>query len=317
MRTGKELVISLKHGSQKWDRIPFLSAVNMIENHTDIEHKSSDKFIKYAKEDQWIVGFWSELLGGAKAPEYSEWIAPATALTSARSAYNAKLDKVAIKHFNEGVALYNKVHRKWFLYRNAHIKGAERAITTMEVTNIVLGAAISGGAAVAGKSLLRGAIYSGALTAVDKTSSALGKYLYKAENHIDISQIVLESAASFVGSLIGGKLADLFIAKLSARIALGPFGKTLTYQQLQQWAKNTVLLPSASELQKFIIGGSFGIGSEILKSASLRTASAFKSKKVTMDLFVNDVVAQIPLSNQQIDKMRNEIIKKYGVTSRR
>lgn len=130
-----QLYVSFKMGS-KIHHTPFSAAVRLITNWTKAEQAACDELVKSTKES--VAGFWSEVLGGAEAPVYVEWLAPISRLRSALSAYNARHNDLAIRHLRESVALYNLVHRKWYAYKNAVQEGGHSAVKGIDIAIDIL-----------------------------------------------------------------------------------------------------------------------------------------------------------------------------------
>lgn len=289
--------VTLKFGSQKWNKILFDDAANMIETYVRAEHAACNKLVKEINKDYWITSFWSEVLGGAKPPAYADWIRPVSTLQSARSANRGSNYSAARMQLLKAVEHYNAVHRKWIGYRDRLDKGGNAAITTMEITIVVLSTAASAGygAQVAGQStrllggawtipargaLLKGASMAGGLAGGTTAAKQVGLVAQGVEKKIDVAQIALDTIVAFGTSLVGGKLSEKFLQLMTPRVAAAiTFDKTI----VEAAKRAGVLLPASYSLPQQLLSEFLGgAGTNMVAEAVKTAATKAKGKNMTM-----------------------------------
>jgi hypothetical protein len=250
-------------------------------------------------EDQWIAAYWSEVLGRAAPPTDVDWSAARLALGRARNAYDAGRDQDSTQALGQSVHAFNVVHQKFWAYRKALSTGGERAITTMQITNMVLGAAFSAGVGVMGASVLDGAAATAGLTLAQQTAFNAMMVHIGAQQRFDVADIVLQTGASFVSSLLSGKLCEKFATVIARRY----FGSAaargavvelyysrglpqMTFSQIAEWAKRAgVALPLAHQMtspQQFLAGLFASFGADRLLDMLARVAKENKGKLMTV-----------------------------------
>lgn len=288
------ILISLRFGSQKWEHIPFLSAVDTVERFLKAEQDAYVGVVTQLNEDHWLTSYYAGLLGGAQGPAEEDWSAPRLALGRARNFYVAGRDTLAMHALRDGVGGFNAVHKTFYDYRDALAVGAERAITTLEITMMVAGAAFSAGVGVAGASFWGGVMASTGLTLGEQlASNASKKYLVGLETEFDVGEIVLQTAASFVSNLISGALTEKFAALLAERYiaqVLGvynrflPAAERMTFQQIVKWAaENGVALPvKATAAKEFVLGFVASFGADRLLDQVTELAKKNKGRMISM-----------------------------------
>lgn len=285
---GKNIKISLSiPGIGDWKDIGFSETVTMIRNHTEVERKSCENFVNNVNQDQWIVSFWSELLGGVKPPKYEMWIKPIYALGSATEAMRAGKVEAAKTHLENAVEAYNAVHKAWLDYREGVSKGAGRAVTAMKVTITVLGAAATGGVGSwmpstlsAGTKLLAEAGVSAGVELVKETATAGGEYAYGLEQKVDVSRMVKNVGTAFVSSLLGGALSKGFLSLLTPKI-------------VKVSSVGTVLPAEYTLRQQLVTNFLGGVGSKLLEQAINRAVDKFQGKQITMMELLEEIANQL------------------------
>ncbi len=314
MRTKGEVLITATYGpngKMKWDKRPFLYCVSRIENWTDIENREYE-LNKRELNKQWIVNYWAEKLNTKSPPTNVEWARPKISLYFARTAYDRGNDKAAIFYLDQGVQRYNHMNRKYIAYMEGLRGGAKRAITIIKITNVVLSAGIGGSAALASKSILHGAKVVAGSTFVEKSALEIGKRLYGDKNKIDAAGIVKDTVGAFVGSLIGGKLSSVMLAQIQIRV-LSQQGVTATMKTLPQVLKDYgqvgILLAGATNSQKFLTGFFMRGGTKVVNGWVLNASKKNKSKKMSTDDFVGEVVREIP--EKKLDELQRRGAKHF------
>jgi hypothetical protein len=307
--------ITIKFGLQHWKDIPMAEAINVVETYVKTEQAACDNLVKKINEEHWIASFWSEVLGGKKPPAYSEWIAPLARLGSARSALLAGNLEMVEFHLHTAVRQYNWVHSEWIRYRQGLEKGGSRAITIMEITNMVLGSAIAGGVggrvvslagrtvtasgrvvSIGARTVVKGAATSAGLTGYTELSKGLGLIAYKVEKSLDIGNIALAMGVSFVASLTGGALSQKFIAAAEKKAWDGYMGQSLKEYMKMKFRWNIVPYnPSApTQAQKFLTHFFSRAGSNLLLNAVLAAAAEAKGKNMPVGDFLLLILEKIP-----------------------
>ena len=165
-----ELVVDLKIGGHAWPNLPFIQAVEMVKNYTEIEEKSCNYLVNKINADHWIVSFWSELLGGRKPPAHSEWAGPISELKIAEDDYRRGLADRATGHLKIAVIRFKDVHRKWLEYRGALDEGGNMAVDIIQFTIRTL-STVAGGYA---GGIVKGAVLSTGIKAFTTASTEVG-----------------------------------------------------------------------------------------------------------------------------------------------
>jgi hypothetical protein len=294
------ILISFRFGSQKWDNIPFLSAVGTVERFLNAEQSEFAVLVSQVNADQWLTSFCAEVLGSAAPPGEAEWSAPRLSLGRARNSYNAGVDQLAMRALGEGIGGFNFVHKRFYDYREALGKGGERAITTIEITSMVVAAVFSAGVSVAGAGLVSGAAYSAALTLTEQLALNASMNVEGLQKKFDVAEIVLQTGASFVSSLISGKLTECFASALARRwivkaYNLGIPGQYLTFKEIVYWAEqNAIALPlKAKSYQEFMIGFVTSFSADRLLDYATKTAKRYRGTMLSMGKFIEQLATHL------------------------
>jgi hypothetical protein len=300
------ILISFRFGTQRWENVPFLRAIDTIEKFLDAEQNALITLETQFNTDQWIAAYWSEVLGRATPPKDLDFSAARLALGRARNTYNAGRDQDSRHALGQSVHAFNLVHQKFWAYRAALSTGGERAITTMQITNMVLGAAFSAGVGVMGASVSGGAAATAGLTLAQQTAFNAMMVHIGAQQRFDIADIVLQTGASFVSSLLSGKLCEKFATAIARRyfataaqraavvkLYTPPGFAQMNFAQIADWAERArVALPFARQMtspQEFLSGLLASFGADRLLDVVTRVAKENKGKL----LMVTDLMEQI------------------------
>ena len=310
------ILISFRFGTQHWENMPFPAAIGTIEKFLNAEQSAFVTLKTQINEDQWIASFWSELLGRAEPPSESDWSAARFALLCARNAYDAGRDQEATHTLEQSVHAFSVVHQKFWAYREAVSKGGERAITTIEITNMVLGAAFSAGVGSMGASLVGGAGWSAGLTLAQNIAVNWRMVDIGAQQSFNLADIALQTGASFVSSLLSGALCEKFACMIAARYFGSTAAKglvvklynvpglpTMTFQQIKLWAEQAgVLLPLGLKMtsaQEFLACFFASFSADrllgVVTAVATEVAKHPKESKMKLEEFLQKIVERVPM----------------------
>jgi hypothetical protein len=295
------ILVSFHFGNQLWQDVPFPAAVGAIEKFLDAEQGAFVTLVTQVNEDQWVASFWSEVLGAAKPPTEDDWSAVRQAIGRARNAYDSGRDRDAAHELGVCVQAFMVVHKKFWEYRAALTKGGERAITTMEITNMVLGAAFSAGVGVMGASVWAGAAASAGLTAAQTTAFNAMMVHIGAQQKFDIADIVLQTGAAFVSSLLSGKLCEKFATVMARRAILKMYNlpgvQQMSFEQIKQWAMRTgVALPlKLTSAREFLSGLFASFGADRLLGVVTDVAKANVGKLMKFEELLEKIADRVPI----------------------
>ncbi len=299
----KDIMVNIKFGAFRWDKLPFEKAVNVIENYRKAEMKACTKTLKKINEDHWITSFWSEVLGGAKPPSHYDWIKPYHSLSSAKGAYNGCKFSEARRHLSRAINDYNHVHKKWVTYRDRLDAGASRSITVIEYSMVVLTTAV-GGWAGAGRSLFAKSAISAGIKLGTVTATEIGKVVQGVEKKIDFYVIVTESMMAFFTSIVSGKLSEKFLNSIQPEF----WRNVLANPKLvEAYKRSNVLLPKQSLIKQyfaeFLTSNTTGVVGDFIKKAILNAAHNVKGRKMNSSQFLTYLADSV---------MKDRIGKHFG-----
>jgi hypothetical protein len=193
---------------------------NTIRNWTYAE-REGHQYLKKIREEQWIVGFCADVIGGVKMPPLEMWDGPLSHLKVAKSLLDGGFVSETAAILVAAEISYRECHKKYYDYKGGTVKGAELAVTGLKVTaytGMVAAAVATGGAAVA--------LEAGTVTTI--SAGAAGAYFYgKAtpeeaglETETAFAQGVL-TASSFpaFAAITGGEIAQ-FVVKNRSKFPL-------------------------------------------------------------------------------------------------
>jgi hypothetical protein len=307
------ILISFRFGTQLWQNVFFPAAIGTIEKFLNAEQNSFVALKTQINTDQWIAAYWSEVFGAAEPPAESDWSAARIALGRARNAYDAGRDQEATQTLRQSVHAFNVVHRKFWAYREAVSKGGERAIKTMEITNMVLGAAFSAQVGIMGASIVGGAAASAGLTLAQLTAYNAMMVHIGAQQQFDVAEIVLQTAASFVSSLLSGKLCEKFATMIArryfgsaaARAAVVKLYNTsglprMTFSEIAKWAQQArVALPLAHQMtsaQQFLAGWVASFSADRLLGVVTDVAKKNKGRLIRLEELMQEIAERVAMS---------------------
>lgn len=182
-------------------------------------------------EDQWIVGWISDHLSGARKPDEAIFKKVDDALSQADKALGAGDVKQAVGLLRQAAAATVDAGQQITAYREGSISGAGHAITVLEVTEAAGAAAATvatGGLAGAGAGLLAtsgvAAATAGVYGMAQTGAQQVSEYAQDMRQHFDVSGLLkkgaTDAATGFVGAFTGGALTKplsrLFGSYLSA-----------------------------------------------------------------------------------------------------
>ena len=310
------LKVDLKFGVQRFKRIPFSKAVDMIYNNVVIERKHFELYVRRMKEDHYFADAVSRLLAktaNVKPPTYKMWEKPIGTLIKAMSkqseaytytGYERRRRLLTARYLLAfAVSDYNKVHKAWYEYRNQLEKGAKASILMMEITIILLSTAIGAGAAGRIASsvpkifahttraraivLVKQAAAGAGISFGTQSAKAIGMKLQGVED-INYGKIILNTLTGFITGVAGGALAGRFLSMLTPRLATS-------------LSSSSVLQPLAYTPTQKVVTNFLGnaLGADILKSAINATERSFRGKKVTVDAVLQNVIKEMSTRNAQ------------------
>ncbi|WP_139350431.1 hypothetical protein [Rhodanobacter sp. B04] len=305
------ILISIRFGMQRWENVRFLAAVRTVEDFLNAEQNAFIMLKSHINADSWFTSYCSELLGRVKQPTDSDWSDVQLALGRARNAYDAGLSQEAVKALEHGVLAFNIVHKKFWAYREALSDGGNLAVTSLTITTMVVGAVFSAGVGALGASVVVGAAASAGLTLAEQTATNVVGVLIDERRKFDVADVVLQTSASFVSSLLSGKLCEMFATKVAQSAIVKLYGvrglPQMTFRQLAQWAKESgVALPLGRWMttpQEFLaaLSPSFAfdrlldlvtnVGKEIAKEKE--AAKKKMGIKMTLEEFMDKIVEHV------------------------
>jgi hypothetical protein len=164
-------------------------------------YKSIHRDLRDRREEHKIVGFWSDTFGGADLPDYEDWADIEAKLFEAKVKINATASDAKLRHAEdilEGAeASIEKMSKKLGTYSKDSVRGAERAVTGLEV---VRDTSKMGVDAMSGGKL--GALYGG----VQQLAQQGSEVAYGQRDNVDFKGIAVNTAADFVAGKLSSKL---------------------------------------------------------------------------------------------------------------
>jgi hypothetical protein len=297
------ILISLRFGLQTWENIPFDRAINTVERFLKAEQNEFVVFVTQINTDEGLAHFFSDLFSEAEAPSEDDWSAPRITLSRALNAYNSGHDQLAMRTFSDGVRGFNFAHAKFYKYRETLTKTADRIQTTLVITSMVAGATFSAAAGLVWAGVAAGATASAGLTLAEEIAGTVSKhYVGKRTDfeYAEIADIVIATGASFVSSLISGKLTEKFASALARRwivkaYNLGVPGGYLTFKEIVYWAEQQgVALPfKITSSKEFVIGLVTSFGADRLLDQVKEFAQRNKGKAMTVAEFIEGLAMRL------------------------
>ncbi len=299
------ILISLRFGLQTWENVPFDRAVNTVERFLRAEQNEFVVFATQINTDEGLAHLISDLFSGAEAPSEDDWSAPRITLSRARNAYDSDQDQLAMRSFSDGVRGFNLAHEKFYKYRSRLTKTADRIHTSLVITSMLAGATFSAAAGLVLAGLAAGATASAGLTLAEEIAGSVSKHYVGKRTEFaysEIADIVIATGASFVSSLVSGKLTEKFAAALARRwivkvYNLGIPGGYLTFKEIVYLAQqHSIALPfKITSPKEFVIGFVTSFGADRLLDQVKEFAQRNKGKAMKMADFIEGLAMQLVL----------------------
>lgn len=304
--------VFLEFGAQHWDNMPAETAIATVRRMLDAEQDAYVAFQINVNDDQWFASYWSEALSWAKPPSQDDWSEPRLALGRAANSIHKGDYHGSVTELERAIRGFNAVHKKFLIYRDGLEKGAERSITTLKVTIMLTGAVFSAGIGVAGFSLMQGAVASGGLTLIEEAAGQGTKVHYGLQKKYDVLDLVIQTGASFVSSLLSGVLCERF-ATYVARAYFGsaaargavvelfnlPGLRPMTFAEIALRAEQAGLaLPlglTLTSAQAFLAGFFASFGADRLLALITALATRRKGEKLQLDVFLQFIADNVPM----------------------
>jgi hypothetical protein len=196
------------------------------------------KYMWNLRNDQYIVGFFADKLGGVSLPPMSIWEPVRQALGSTDAAIQRGSVEQTVDLLMDAQRLARDAHVRFIEYRDGTISGAERSVTVLKVTAAAGavaatiatgGAAASAGAGLLGSSAAIGVV-GGAYGATQEAAGQTGELIAETRKKFDLKPILQRGATdavtNFVGAFVGGALTK-YAAKMFGSYLSGLSEETL------------------------------------------------------------------------------------------
>ncbi len=183
--------------------------------------REGHRYMVRLREEQYVVGFVSDVLGRVSLPGMEIWQAPLSALALADAALAEGDVTAGARLLKTAAAGWREAQDQVAAYTEGTVTGAGRAEVVLEVTAVVGGVAASlvTGGAVSG--LLVGTAYAATQTAARQASElSLGL-----RDRIDWAGVTFDALFSLVTSKLGGKLGEGILKRLLARPEVASLGR--------------------------------------------------------------------------------------------
>ncbi len=183
--------------------------------------REGHRYMRALREDQYVVGFVSDVLGGVSLPEMGIWQEPLTDLALSDAALAEGDVEAGVRLLQRAAAGWRAAQDRVAAYTEGTVTGAGRAEVVLEVTAVVGGVAASlvTGGAVSG--LLLGTAYTATQTVARQGSElALGL-----RDRIDWAGVTFDALFSLVTSRMGGKLGEGILKRLLVRPEVASLGR--------------------------------------------------------------------------------------------
>jgi hypothetical protein len=176
--------------------------------------KEGHNYIKSIREDQYIVGWVSDVTGGVRLPPLSIWDEPARQGDTAKLLIAAGEITSAARVLQSAANAMHSCDRRLYEYREGTISGAEKTKFALEVVEVAAAATVTiGTGGTAG--VVLGAGYVGAQRlAGEVTSTRLGL-----QERIDWEGVLFDTLFAAVCGKFGGRLGNAIARRLGGRVA--------------------------------------------------------------------------------------------------
>ncbi|MET0399279.1 MAG: DNA/RNA non-specific endonuclease, partial [Longimicrobiaceae bacterium] len=192
--------------------------------------REGHRYMRALREDQYVVGFVSDVLGGVALPGMEIWQEPLTDLAMADAALAEGDVAAGVRLLQRAAAGWRAAQDRVAGYTEGTISGAGRAEVVLEVTAVVGGVAASlvTGGAVSG--LLVGTAYAATQTVARQGSElSLGM-----RDRIDWAGVTFDALFSLVTSKMGGKLGEGILKRLLARPEVASLGRRVVAESVSE-----------------------------------------------------------------------------------
>jgi len=192
--------------------------------------REGHRYMRALREDQYVVGFVSDVLGGVSLPGMEVWQDPLSALALADVALAEGDVAAGVRQLQRAAAGWRAAQDRVAEYTEGTISGAGRAEVVLEVTAVAGGVAASlvTGGAVSG--LLVGTAYAATQTVARQGSElSLGM-----RDRIDWAGVTFDALFSLVTSRMGGKLGEGILKRLLARPEVASLGRRLVAESVSE-----------------------------------------------------------------------------------
>jgi hypothetical protein len=192
--------------------------------------REGHRYMVRLREEQYVVGFVSDVLGWVSLPGMEIWQAPLSALALADAALAEGDVTAGARLLKQAAAEWRKAQDQVAAYTEGTITGAGRAEVVLEVTAVVGGVAASlvTGGAVSG--LLVGTAYAATQT-VARQASELSLGL---RDRIDWAGVTFDALFSLVTSKLGGKLGEGILKRLLVRPEVASLGRRVVTESVSE-----------------------------------------------------------------------------------
>jgi hypothetical protein len=193
--------------------------------------REGHRYMTRVREDQYVVGFVSDVLGGFRSlPGMEIWQAPLADLALADAALAEGDVAATARLLKRAAAGWRAAQDQVAEYTEGTISGAGRAEVVLEVTAVLGGVAaslVTGGAA---SGLLLGTAYAATQTVARQGSElSLGM-----RDRIDWAGVTFDALFSLVTSKMGGKLGEGILKRLLARPEVASLGRRVLAESLSE-----------------------------------------------------------------------------------
>jgi hypothetical protein len=306
-----DIQLRLQRRGIRYD-LPFLQAVQTVQDHCLADRKAWERLTKKIQRDQKIIAFLVELNNEKYPPTWDEWALPLAELDSASSAYRGGNMQAAKRHFEEAIANYRHVRRKWVAYRFGNEVAANERLNHLEWSLLACTVVATAGAgsmiAAAGAAPMLAGTASSALVAGGTSAlKSVGLVAAGVEKEFDWGKMTEEMAHAVVTSLVGGALSKSFLHLLGPRLSMlygmGEREIALAMKSLRQGSSNQKLVTETA------VGALMGSISEAVKSASQKA----RGKSISTEdflLLVADEYSRDLARNETNKAYLGELIKK-------
>jgi hypothetical protein len=192
--------------------------------------REGHRYMRALREDQYVVGFVSDVLGGVVLPGMEIWQDPLSALALADAALAEGDVAAGVRQLQRAAAGWRTAQDRVAEYTEGTISGAGRAEVVLEVTAVAGGVAASLATGGAASGLLVGTAYAATQTVARQGSElSLGM-----RDRIDWAGVTFDALFSLVTSKMGGKLGEGILKRLLARPEVASLGRRVVAESVSE-----------------------------------------------------------------------------------